>query len=82
MENIERIEIDDLSRELINGKGTIIAVNTRNGMGFLREDGYNDIFLQAQGVMGIFDELKEGYRVKFIKIETPKGTKAIGVSVI
>lgn len=86
MENIEKVEqkqeVETLSRELISGKGTIIGINPRKGIGFIREEDGIDVFFQAHGVMGKFEDLKEGYRVKYVKIETPKGVKAIGISVI
>ncbi len=74
---------ETLSMELVEGKGIIVALNPKKGIGYIRESGGIDIFFQAHGVLSMnYDDLKEGTRVKYMKVETPKGVKAIGIVVI
>lgn len=68
-----------------NHKGIIISLVKHKGYGFIQEEKENKrIFFHATGVCDPkdFGDLREGLPVEYMTVETPKGTKAIGIVVV
>lgn len=64
-------------------KGIVITIIRSKGFGYIENKEGKEIFFHADGVCNpSFEELKEGHHVEYMVRKTPKGTKAIGVSVI
>lgn len=63
--------------------GIVTDIMGRRGYGFIRASDGQRVFFQARAICDpTFDELREGHTVEFMTVDTPKGTKAIGVRVI
>ncbi len=58
--------------------GKVKWFNSKKGFGFIeKEDGSGDVFAHFQDIVGDgYRTLREGERVKFEIIKTPKGEKA------
>lgn len=67
----------------IKGKtyqGIITRLLYAHGYGFIKEDSGKSIFLHASKVISpTYEELKEGDKVEFLIIETPKGLQGIDI---
>lgn len=69
----------DLEREV----GMITFLHRDRLFGFIRSEDKKEIFFHASGVIApSFEYLREGNEVNFMRCETPKGTRAIGVKVV
>jgi CspA family cold shock protein len=72
------------NKALVKGKGIIKTIHHDRGFGFIRQDDGTEIFFHASGVCNPpkLEDLREGYEVKYIIVEAPKGKKAIGITKI
>jgi CspA family cold shock protein len=63
-------------------RGSIKKVISKNGFGFIRSDGGQDIFFHRSAVRGTaFGRLREGTPVEFDVEETNKGPRAVSVRI-
>ena len=72
------------NKALVKGKGIVKIIRHDRGFGFIRQNDGTDIFFHASGVCNPpkLEDLKEGYEVEYIIVESPKGKKAIGVTTV
>lgn len=65
------------------GTGIITSLLGQRKFGYIRREDGTQIFFHAKGVVNPdFEGLREGNRVKFFIVDSPKGDKAIGVELI
>jgi cold shock protein len=64
-------------------KGKVKKVISDRGFGFISSDDGKEIFLHQSSVLGAsFDSIREGQEVEFDVEKSPKGPRAINVSLI
>jgi len=63
-------------------KGIVTNTNRGGGFGFITAEDGACHFFHVSGCITAFEDLREGHTVEFIVIEIPKGTKAIGVTLV
>lgn len=62
--------------------GTVKWFDGSKGFGFIEREGEPDVFVHYRGIRGEgYRSLKDGQRVEFEIIDTPKGPQANDVSV-
>ncbi len=75
-EYYERVPITSIKES----RGIITQINSRRGFGFILDESGKEIFFNASGVISPkFDDIREGYRVKYSVVSAEKGPKAIGI---
>lgn len=68
--------------KLEKGTGVVTTIFHHKGFGFILNEKQEQIYFHASGVCTPeFEGLKEGYKVNYLVIPTPKGRKAIGITV-
>ena len=61
-------------------KGTVKWFNAEKGFGFIGVENGDDVFVHYSGILGDgYKEVKEGDRIAFDIVTTPKGKNAINV---
>lgn len=63
-------------------EGKIKRIISKRGFGFIEIVKGNDIFFHCKGVVGVFEDLKEGDQVNFEIEKGQKGPRAIRVKLI
>lgn len=68
------------SNKLEKYKGIVVSIQVKRRFGFILQEDGTQMFFHATGVCNPeFSDLREGYEVEYMVIDTPKGQKAIGV---
>lgn len=62
--------------------GIITNMKRNGGFGFITAEDGACYFFHVSGCITAFEDLREGHTVEFMVIEIPKGTKAIGVTLV
>ena len=69
--------------QMEHGKGIVTTIFQNKGFGFIKQDDGTEIYFHASGVCNPeFKDLKEGYKVEYMIVDVPKGTKAIGLTTV